>query len=118
MFSCPKSNECVNCHQHFQELRPLVKKIIVSKHFKKDARDFDISQVVDCQHEYFTHLHKFEENIEGNHIFRALQNKTHIVYAIDKQNRLIFLRAFDSFNAYKKFLENKKKIVEMIENAK
>ncbi len=116
MFNCPNSARCVNCHHHFQELRPIVKEIIVIKRFLKDAPDFNTELVIDCQHEFFTHLHKFEGTVNGNHIFRALKNKTHVVYTIDKQNRLIFLRAFNNFNAYKKFLENKEKIIEMIEN--
>ena len=112
---CPKKPECIGCHELYEHLRPQVKEIIISKHFKKDAPGFDVNPIIDCQHEYFVRLHKFEETIDGNHIFRALKRKTHIVYAIDKNYRLIFLRTFDNFKAYKKFLEDKKKIVNMIE---
>ena len=109
-----KTERCVNCHDHFEQLRPLVKEVIVSKHFKRDAPAFDVNLVVDCKHEHFRRLHKFEETIEGNHIFRAVKDEKHIVYAIDKNHRLIFLRAFDSFEEYKKFLNDKKKILKII----
>ena len=115
MQPCPnKTIKCVNCHEYFEELRPLIKEVIVSHHFKKDAPDFDINLVSDCQHEYFTRLHKFEETVDGNHIFRAVKDKMHVVYAIDKEHRLIFLRAFKNFGEYKRFLMDKKRIKEMI----
>ena len=106
----------MNCHEYFERLRPLVKEILVSKHFHRDAPNFNIDLIVDCSHQYFTRLHKFEETIGGNHIFRAIKGHSHIVYAIDKQGRLIFLRAFHNFNAYKKFLSDKKMILSMIES--
>lgn len=97
-------------------LRPQVKEVLVSKNFKCDCEDFDINFVVDCKHEYFTKLHKFEEKIDGNYIFRALNHHKHIVYCIDKDFRLIFLRVFSNFKEYKKFLEDKKAILKIIEN--
>ena len=109
-----KTEKCINCHEHFQQLRPLVTEIIISKHFMRDIPDFDVDSIVDCEHNNFTHLHKFEETIGGNHIFRAIKENWHIVYAIDKNHRFIFLRAFDNFTAYKKFLNGKKKILSMI----
>ena len=108
------SIKCVNCHEHFQPLRELIKEVKITHHFQKDAPNFDINSILDIKHIHFQKLHKFEENIQGNHIFRALDKKKHIVYAVDKNYRLVFLRAFDSFNEYKKFLDNKKKIIEMI----
>jgi len=112
---CQKTPKCANCHSLFEKLRPLIKEIISSKHFLKDAPEFDLNLVFDCKHEYFTHLHKFEETINGNHIFRALNGKMHVVYAIDKNHRLVFLRAFNNFKDYLKFLTNKKKIAHMLE---
>lgn len=115
MQPCPdKSIKCVNCHEYFKELRPLIKEVIVSHHFKKDAPLFDTTLITDCKHEYFVRLHKFEETIDGNHVFRAVKGKVHIVYVIDKDHRLIFLRAFKNFTDYKKFLKDKKRIKEMI----
>jgi len=95
---------------HFHQLREGVTEVIVTKHFKRDAPGFDTNLILDNEHKEFTHLHKFEENVEGHHIFRALQNKTHFVYAITNDHRLVFLRAFYNFKEYKKFLENKKDI--------
>jgi len=114
---CPnKTIKCINCHEYFEEVRPLIKEVIVSHHFKRDAPDFDTNLIVDCQHEFFTRLHKLEEKIDGNHIFRAVKDGVHIVYAVDVNHRLIFLRAFKNFEEYEKFLSNSKKIKEMISN--
>ena len=82
-----KQEKCLNRYDHFEQLRPAITEVITSKHFLKDAPDFDTNLIVDCQHEYFTRLHKFEETIDGNHIFRAIRRKTHYVYAIDKNKR-------------------------------
>lgn len=102
---------------HFSRLQPLITEVVVSKHFSRDAPGFDVNLVLDSRHEHFTHLHKLEETIEGNHVFRALADHTHIVYAVDKKHRLIFLRAFKKFKQYEKFLEDKKLILRMIEGA-
>ncbi|MFH1510978.1 MAG: hypothetical protein ABIF10_04745 [Candidatus Woesearchaeota archaeon] len=114
---CKKTPLCANCHDHYSSLRPLVKEIIVSKHFEKDLPGFDVSLIVDCDHAGFTRLHKFEETIDGNHIFRAIKDHTHIVYCIDKSHNLIFLRAFSNFKAYAKFLDDKKAILAMISDS-
>jgi mRNA-degrading endonuclease RelE of RelBE toxin-antitoxin system len=103
---------CVKCHNHFMAMRPLIKGVVVSKHFIKDLKDEDkinsiIQDVLDCSHSNFTELHKFEEHIDGNMVFRAKQEKLHIVYCIDKNMRIVFLRAFKNFTQYKKFLDKK-----------
>jgi mRNA-degrading endonuclease RelE of RelBE toxin-antitoxin system len=110
---------CVNCHSHFMAMRPLIKGVVVSKHFIKDLKDQDkinsiIQDVLDCSHSNFTELHKFEEHIGGNLVFRAKQEKLHIVYCIDKNMRIVFLRAFKNFTQYKKFLDKKNGIKHMI----
>jgi hypothetical protein len=107
---CHKTENCVNCHDHFQRLRPLVREIIVSKQFQRDAPDFDVNTIVDCQHAYFTKLHKFEEKVDGGYLFRAIKDRVHIVYCIDDNHCLVFLRAFHNFTHYKKFLNNKREI--------
>ncbi|MCX6819455.1 MAG: hypothetical protein NT129_05675 [Candidatus Aenigmarchaeota archaeon] len=117
MEPCEKVPQCSNCSDIFQKLRPNISAVIVSKHFSHDYPGFNAALIIDCNHAYFRHLHKFEESIEGNHIFRAVSSHVHIVYAIDKQNRLVFLRAFKNFNEYKKFLNNKKQILEIIDHA-
>ena len=112
-----KMEEHASIHSYFHELKPLIKEVLITKHFQKTAPDFDIQKVVDSRHEFFTHLHKFEETIEGNHIFRALEKKTHLVYVVDTNHRLIFLSGFSNFKEYKKFLEDKKRILDMIREA-
>lgn len=110
---------CDSCNSHFMFVRPLLKEIVVSNHFKRDLKDevemnSIIKNILDCAHLEFTELHKFEENIEGNLIFRAKKGEMHIVYCVDKKMRIIFLRAIRNFDEYRKFLEDKKEIKLMI----
>ena len=55
-------------------------------------------------------LHKFEENIDDNLIFRARKDKMHILYCITKDRKIIFLRAIKNYDQYKKLLDNKKEL--------
>ena len=101
------------------KVRPSIKTIAVSKRFIRDLKDQEtvnsiIRNILDCPHLEFHELHKFEKNINGNLIFRAKKEKTHIVYGIDNQMRIVFLRALKNFSQYKKFLESKKEILRMI----
>lgn len=113
--SCPRDEvKCINCVNHFQQLRPHIHEIVVSKHFLRDAPDFDVKQILDCEHQHFTHIHKFEELVNGNHIFRALWKGKHIVYAVDKNHRLVFLRAFRNVKQYEKFLDDKLNLAHML----
>ena len=103
------------------KVRPLLKEVIISKHFKRDLKDEGkinsiIKSILDCSHLEFTELHKFEENIDGNLLFRAKKENLHIVYAIDKSMKIIFLRAIRNFEEYKKLLDNKREIKAMIES--
>ena len=112
---------CNSCNSHFMFVRPLLKEVVVSKHFKRDLKDEEemnsiIKNILDCAHLEFTELHKFEENIKGNLIFRTKREEMHIIYCVDKKMRIIFLRAIGNFEDYKKFLENKKEIISMIES--
>ena len=112
---------CIGCNSHFMEVRPMIKDVIVSKHFVKDFKDEEkmnaiIKSILDCSHMEFNELHKFEENINGNLVFRAKKESLHIVYCVDKDMRILFLRAIKNFEEYKKFIENKKEIVMMIES--
>jgi hypothetical protein len=63
----------------------------------------------------FAELHKFEENLDGNLVFRAKKKGKHIVYGVDKKMRIVFLRKFRNFSEYKKFLDDKKEIRKMFE---
>ncbi len=114
-----KTLHCINCHRHFMSVRSLIKSIVVSKHFIRDLKDEEeinsiIKDIIDCSHSNFTELHKFEEHIDGNMVFRAKKEKLHIVYCIDKNMRIIFLRAFHNFTQYKKFLDKKNGIRHII----
>ena len=102
-------------------VRPLLKEVTISKHFKRDLKDKErinsiIKNILDCSNLEFTELHKFEENIEGNMIFRAKKENMHIIYCIDKNMRIIFLRAIKNFDEYRRLLENKKEIKAIIES--
>jgi Mg2+/Co2+ transporter CorC len=112
---------CVNCHNHFLTIRPKVKEVVISKHFIKDLKNQEkiasiIQDILDCSHSNFIELHKFEEHINGILVFRAKTDKLHIVYCINKQLQIIFLRAFSNFIQYKKFLDNKKGLWHMIQH--
>ena len=101
---------------HFDKFVGKIKKVVVTKRFKKDAPEFDTSLIVDSEHEHFTRLHKFEKIVKGNHVFRAVKDEKHYLYAIDPNHRLIFLRAFKNFKQYGKFLGDDKAILKEIGN--
>lgn len=102
-------------------IRPSIKSIAVSRHFIRDLKNEEemnsiINSVLDCSDLEFTELHKFEENIGGNLVFRAKKEGRHIVYGVDRKMRIVFLRAFRNFSEYKKFLDDKKEIRKMFEH--
>jgi hypothetical protein len=102
------------------QVRPFLNGVIVSKHFVRDLKNEEeansiMRDVLDCSHLEFAELHKFEENINGNLVFRAKKEGTHIVYCVDKTMNIIFLRAIRNFTEYKRFLEDRKAIKKMIE---
>lgn len=110
---------CDSCPSHFMEVRPLIKEVIISKHFKRDLKDEEemnsiIKDVLDCSHTEFHELHKFEENIEDNLIFRAKKEKVHILYCVTKDRKIIFLRAIRNYDEYKDLLDDKKMLKRMI----
>ena len=109
----------MNCHSHFMSIRPFIKEAVISKHFFKDLKDEKeaesiVNDVLDCSNIDFYELHKFEESLDGNLIFRAKKEGVHIVYCVDKQMRIIFLRAFRNYSEYGKFLEDKKEIKKLL----
>jgi len=100
-------------------IRPSIKTLVISKHFIRDLKDKEevdsiVCGVLDCSNIDFNELHKFEEDIDGNLIFRARKEGTHIVYCVDRRMRIIFLRAFKNYGEYRNFLENRKEIKKMI----
>ena len=114
-----QKDHCVNCHSHFMSVRPRITSVIVRKRFFKDLRNGEkakaiVREVLDCSNADFSELHKFEEHVDGCMIFRAKKKRTHIVYCVDKNMRLIFMRAFKNFKEYEKFLENKREISKLI----
>jgi len=122
--TCEDRNKfCITCNSHFMRVKPLLKEIIISKHFIRDLKNEEkirsiIKNILDCSHLEFHELHKFEENINGNLVFRARKGNLHIVYCVDKKMRIIFLRAIRNFDEYKKFLDNKREIKRMIERVR
>jgi hypothetical protein len=112
---------CLNCHSRFMAIRPSIGRIVVSRHFVRDLKDTEemnsmVRDILDCSNLEFSELHKFEENIGGNLIFRAKKGSKHIVYGVDRKMRIVFLRAFRNFDEYKKFLDDKKRIRKMLEH--
>jgi mRNA-degrading endonuclease RelE of RelBE toxin-antitoxin system len=100
-------------------VRPSIRSVAISRHFARDLKDEEkvtsiVKDVLDCSHLEFHELHKFERNVGGNLIFRAKREKLHIVYGVDKELRIIFLRAIKNFTEYKKFLMDKKEIMKLI----
>jgi len=117
-----KKDFCVNCHSHFMAVRPYIREVVVTKHFLKDLKDEEeaksvVKDVLDCSNVDFSELHKFEESVDGNMIFRAKKQGTHIVYCVDRKMRIMFLRAFRNYGEYEKFLEDKKELRKMIVHA-
>lgn len=111
-----KTDKCLNCNNHYNNLRPLVTEALVTHAFKKEVPDHQpiLDDILNCGHTNFNELHKYEEKIEGITVFRAKKNHIHFVYVIDDKKRLILLRAFHNFREYKRFLENHKEILSMV----
>jgi mRNA-degrading endonuclease RelE of RelBE toxin-antitoxin system len=114
-----KKDHCVNCHSHFLAVRPFIKESVISKRFIKDLKDEQeveliVNAVLDCSSVDFFELHKFEESMDGNLIFRAKKEGVHLVYCVDKQMRIVFLRAFKNYSEYSKFLEDKQEVMKVL----
>lgn len=104
------------------KVRPSIKRVAITTHFMRDLKDESeitsiIDNILDCSHMEFHELHKFQKNVKGNLIFRAKKGQEHIVYAVDKKMRIVFLRYVRNFTEYKKLLENDKEILKLIVNA-
>jgi mRNA-degrading endonuclease RelE of RelBE toxin-antitoxin system len=113
---------CVNCHSHFMAVRPHIKSVVVTKRFLKDLKNLEeaksiVRDVLDCSNADFYELHKFEEHVNGYMIFRAKKEGMHIVYCVDRNMRIIFMRVFKNFKEYEKFLEDKREISKLILHA-
>ena len=111
---------CDTCNSHFMKLRPSIKEVTISKHFRRDLKDEQkinliVKNVLDCSHMEFHELHKFEKNIDDNFVFRARKGNMHILYCITKDRKIIFLRAIRNYDEYKKLLEDKNMLKKIIE---
>ncbi|MDP2628345.1 MAG: hypothetical protein Q8P15_00410 [Nanoarchaeota archaeon] len=108
-------SECEMCqvfNSRFGQLRPNVKEYRVSKHIFHDIENHEeiIEKILSCEHLCSSELHKFEKKVGDFSIFRAKINGKHIVYALDGKKILFFLRAFDNFTSYTRFLDNNNEI--------
>jgi hypothetical protein len=99
---------------HFDQFRPNIREVMVSHHFSRDLPGFDPNILLDAEHADHARLHKYEENVEGNHVFRAIIDHMHIVYCVDKDHNLIMLRAFRQFKEYEKFLQDRNAITQLV----
>lgn len=114
-----KKHHCVNCHSHFMAVRPNICGVVVTKRFFKDLKNEEkakeiVRDILDCSNTDFYELHKFEEHVAGCMVFRAKKEGMHIVYCVDKNMRIIFMRVFKNFKDYKKFLDDKKELTKAI----
>jgi len=117
-----QKDHCLNCHSHFMAVRPHIRSIVVTKRFFKDLKDEEkakaiVKDVLDCSNADFNELHKFEEHVAGCMIFRAKTEGMHIVYCVDKNMKIIFMRVFKNFKEYEKFLDDKKEVSKLITHA-
>ena len=117
-----QKDHCLNCHSHFMSVRPHITSVVVTKRFFKDLKDAEIAKalvrdILDCSNADFSELHKFEEHVNGCMIFRAKKEGMHIVYCVDKNMRIIFMRVFKNFKEYEKFLDDKREITKFILHA-
>jgi hypothetical protein len=115
MTECPI---CGGFNSHFKQLQPSIREYKISKHFPKDIKNSEeiMKNILACEHTCFSELHKFEKKIDDLTIFRAKIDGAHIVYAINSKKVLFFLRAFENFRDYTKFLENDKQIKNMADS--
>jgi mRNA-degrading endonuclease RelE of RelBE toxin-antitoxin system len=116
-----QKDRCLNCHSHFMAVRPHITSVVVSKRFFKDMRDIEeakelVRDVLDCVNTDFSELHKFEQHVADCMIFRAKKKGMHIVYCVDKNMRIIFMRVFKNFQQYEKFLDDKKEIRNIVQH--
>jgi len=112
---CSNEEKSIGVKSHFDNDVAKINEIIMTKRFKKDAPEFDVEEVISCEHLHFTRLHKFEKHVGDLHIFRALIKGIHYLYAVDKKYRVIFLRAFKNFKEYGKFLDSDREILREVE---
>ncbi len=106
---------------HFEQMRPSILGHAVTNHFKRDLGEARataiVLEVLGSNQSSFEELHKFEEKVQGNFIFRAKIAGKHIVYAVSASKMLVFLRGFSNFSEYRKYLDDKQGLKAAIEGA-
>jgi mRNA-degrading endonuclease RelE of RelBE toxin-antitoxin system len=95
---------------HLITIKPHIRSIVVSKRFLENLKEEEkakkrLREVLNCPDADFYELHKFEEHVNSCRVFRAKTGEMHIVYCVDKNKRIIFMRVFKNFKRYKKFIE-------------
>jgi mRNA-degrading endonuclease RelE of RelBE toxin-antitoxin system len=75
-------------------ITPSLRTVVISRHFIRDLKDKKeinsiVSDVLECSNADFNELHKFEEYIDGDPVFRAKKDDIHIVYCVDRKMRII-----------------------------
>ena len=98
------------------QLSSQVKDFKISSHFERDIktkkeREEIVKKILSCENIEHEQLHKFEMSVGNNKIFRAKINGVHIVYYINKEKELIFLRAIKNFQEYENFLNGIEKFL-------
>ena len=110
------NSNCIRCPLHFVQMRPGIRSVAYSHHFLRDAKHnpdaLEIAQeVLDCDHEDYAELHKFERHVHGTAVFRAKRDSRHLLYGIDDRGTLIFLRLIKHYGEYQHFLSSDREIL-------
>jgi len=94
---------------HLVTIKPQVRSAVVGKRFLKDLKGEKakelLREALDYPEAELYELHKFEEHAAGSAGFRAKAGEGHVVYCVDKNKRVIFMRVFKNVEHYKKFVE-------------
>jgi mRNA-degrading endonuclease RelE of RelBE toxin-antitoxin system len=94
---------------HLVTIKPHVRSVVVGKRFLKDLKGEKakelLREALDYPDANFYELQKFEEHVVGSAGFRGKAGEEHVVYCVDKNKRVIFMRVFKNVENYKKFIE-------------
>ena len=94
---------------HLVTIKPHVRSAVVGKRFLKDfegekAKEL-LREALDYPDADVYDLRKFEEGSAGSAGFRGKAGERHVVYCVDKNKRLVFMRVFRNVEHYKKFVD-------------
>jgi mRNA-degrading endonuclease RelE of RelBE toxin-antitoxin system len=92
---------------HLVTIKPHVRSAVVGKRFLKDLKGEKAKELLREALDYpdadFYELQKFEEQDSAG--FRGKAGEGNVVYCVDKNKRVIFMRVFKKVENYKKFIE-------------